>query len=145
MTVRVVIDTNVWVSALLNPSGFPAKLRTAFEKGLFIPVLSEPLVEELVEVLHRPRIRNKYDLDEKDIRELLILIDERAESVLLSGTVDICRDKDDNLVIETAIEGKAKYLVSRDDDIKLDTKIASYLLDHGITVVSVAKFLASVM
>jgi uncharacterized protein len=101
MTIKVVIDTNVWVSALLNPSGFPARLRTAFENGLFTPILSEPLVKELIEVLHRPRIRNKYGLDENDIRELLILIDERAESVLLSGTVDICRDKDDNLVIET--------------------------------------------
>jgi len=44
---------------------------------------------------------------DSDIRELLILIEERTEHVLLSRDVDICRDKDDNLIIETAIRGNA--------------------------------------
>jgi len=45
MTVKAVIDTNIWVSALINPFGFPAKLRNAFERGLFQPVISEPMIE----------------------------------------------------------------------------------------------------
>ncbi len=112
MAVRAVIDTNIWVSSLLNPFGFPAKLRKSFENGDFLAVISEPMLAELAEVLGRPRIKDKYGITDADIEELLILIEERSEHVMLSEDVVICRDKDDNFVIETAIKGKAGYLVS---------------------------------
>ncbi len=96
MAIKAVIDTNVWVSSLLNPFGFPAKLRKSFEESVFHAVISEPMLEELADVLNRPKIKNKYGITEDDIKELLILIDERAEPVLLSGDITICRDKDDN-------------------------------------------------
>ena len=141
MAVRAVIDTNIWVSALLNPHGYPAKLRKAFEEGLIEVIISEPILEEIADVLSHPRIRDKYGVTEADIRELLILIEERSEHVLVSGDINICRDMDDNLIIETAIKGKVKYLVSRDDDVKMDTKITEFLSGSGISVLSVAKFL----
>ncbi len=53
---RAVIDTNVWVSALLNPSGHPAQLLDAFRKNSFTLVISRPLLEELARVLTRPRL-----------------------------------------------------------------------------------------
>ena len=126
MAVRAVIDTNIWVSSLINPFGFPALLRKAFAEGAFHLVISEPLLEELGEVLARPRIRDRYGITEEDIQGLLTLIEELADNVLLTGEVDICRDKDDNAVIETAIKGQAQYLITRDDDIKFDEKVASY-------------------
>jgi putative PIN family toxin of toxin-antitoxin system len=46
--------------------------------------------------------------------ELLVLIEERSDPVLLSGDVTICRDSGDNMVIETAVKGRAEYLVTRD-------------------------------
>ncbi len=142
MSVKAVIDTNVWVSSLLNPFGFPARLRKSFEEGVFQAVISEPILEELAEVLSRPRLKNKYRISEHDIKELLILIEEKAEHVLLSGDITICRDKDDNLVIETAIKGQAAFLVSRDDDIKFNKAVSTFLLPYSISVVSIAKFLA---
>ena len=142
MAVKAVIDTNVWVSSLLNPFGFPAKLRKSFEEGIFHAVISESILEELAEVLNRPRIKDKYGISENDIKELLVLIEEQAEPVLLSGEITICRDKDDNLVIETAIKGQAAFLVTRDDDIKFDKAVSSFLLQNGISVISIAKFLA---
>ncbi len=60
---------------------------------------------------------------------------------MLSEDVVICRDKDDNFVIETAIKGKAGYLVTRDDDIKFDREVESFLSQHNVTVVSISKFL----
>ncbi|MCP5003442.1 MAG: putative toxin-antitoxin system toxin component, PIN family [Planctomycetes bacterium] len=95
MTIRIVIDTNIWVSSLLNPFGFPAKLRKLFEESVIHVVISEPMFEELVEVLNRPKIKDKYGISEYDIKELLILIEERSEYVLLSRNINICRDKDD--------------------------------------------------
>jgi len=141
VAIKVVIDTNIWVSALLNPSGYPARLRKSFEEGVFKVVVSEPILEELADVLNRPRIREKYDVTPEDIEEILTLIEERSEHVLLSGNIGICRDKDDNLVIETAIKGKAEYLVSRDDDVKLDKEVSNFLSKYGVSVTSVAKFL----
>lgn len=138
MSVRAVIDTNIWV----NPFGFPAKLRKSFEDGVFLAVISEPMLAELADVLSRPRIKGKYGITDADIEELLILIEERSEHVMLSDGVNICRDKDDNLVIETAIKGKAEHLVTRDDDIKFDREVASFLLQHHVSVVSIAKFLS---
>ncbi len=145
MTVRAVIDTNIWVSALLNPFGFPAMLRKYFEEGKFQTVISEPMLLELAAVLARPRIREKYEITDNDIRELLILIEERSGHVLLAGDVIVCRDRDDNLVIETAIKGQAQYIVTRDDDIKFDKKVSLFLSDYGITVRSVAQFLSVIV
>ena len=108
MAVKAVIDTNIWVSALLNPFGFPAKVRKAFEDGLFRAVVSEPILEELVGVLNRPRIKDKYGLEAEDIRELLILLEEKTEGVSLSGDFVLCRDPDDNFVVETAIKGQVQ-------------------------------------
>lgn len=141
MVIRTVIDTNIWVSALLNPFGFPARLRKYFENGTFRTVISEPMIRELAEVLSRPRVKNKYSIADSDIEELLILIEERSDHVLLSGDVEVCRDKDDNFVIETAIKGGAGYLVTRDDDIKFDIAVLSFLSKYNISVISIAKFL----
>ena len=117
------------------------KLRKDFGEGVIEVIISEPILEEIADVLNRPRIKDKYGITEADIRELLILVEERSEHVLISGDVNICRDRDDNLIIETAIKGNAKYLVSRDDDVEMDTKITEFLSGSGISVLSVAKFL----
>lgn len=141
MTVRAVIDTNIWVSALLNPYGYPAKLRKAFEEGLIEVIISEPILEEIADVLNRPRIKDKYGVTEADIRELLMLIEEHSEHVIVSDEVNICRDRDDDFIIETAIKGHAKYLVTRDDDVKMDMKTTEYLSRLEISVLSISKFL----
>ena len=63
MVIKAVIDTNIWVSSLLNPFGFPAKLRKSFEEGMFHVAISEPMLEELSDVLNRPRIKDKYGIN----------------------------------------------------------------------------------
>jgi len=139
--IKAVIDTNVWISAFLNPTGYPAKLRQAFEQGIFEVVVSEPILQEIADVLWRPRIKDKYGITEEDIDELLTLIEDRSDHVLLSGNINICRDKDDNFIIETAIKGNVRYLVSRDDDIKLDQGVSNFLSQYGVSVITVKNFL----
>jgi putative PIN family toxin of toxin-antitoxin system len=51
---RVVVDTNVWVSALLNRDGYPAQVLSAFQARRFILVFSEPLLDKLTEVKAEP-------------------------------------------------------------------------------------------
>lgn len=71
-----------------------------------------------------------------------MLIEERAEHVIPAGAVRICRDPDDDMVIGAAVTGKASYLVTRDDDLKSDPRVADLLAERGVAVLTIAKFLA---
>lgn len=144
MPLRAVIDTNIWVSSLINPFGSPALLRTAFEKGAFHAVISEPLLEELSAVLERPKIREKYEIAGDDILGLLAIIEELANETEVKGEITISRDPDDNVVIETAVRGKAKYLVTGDKDITDDENVLAFLSKHGVTAISLSKFLSAI-
>ena len=62
---RVVLDTNVVVSALLFERGSLAWIRTAWQTGLIQPVVAEPTVRELMRVLTYPKFRiNALDLEQ---------------------------------------------------------------------------------
>ncbi len=140
---RVVLDTNVWVSALLNPRGYPAQVLTALVSGRFTLLISTPLVDELAEVLARPRIARKYGVTQTDIDELVTLLRGRGIEVTVTGSIHLCRDPDDDIVLETAFRGKADTMVSRDEDIKGDAELGTLLQAAGIEVLSVARFLAA--
>jgi len=60
----------------------------------------------------------------------------------LTGDLVLCRDPDDNFIVETAIKGQVQYLVTRDDDIKWDPEVIKFLEKSDIMVITVAKFLA---
>ena len=137
----VLVDTNIWVSALINPRGFPARLKDAWLAGRFDVVVSLPILEEVADVLTRPRIQNKYKLSDDEIQEFLRLLQERARHVDLTGKVHLCHDPDDDLVLETALVGNAQVLVSRDDDLKDDVDLITQMQKSGIQVFSVQRFL----
>jgi putative PIN family toxin of toxin-antitoxin system len=139
---RAVVDTNVWVSALLNPAGYPARVLEAFRNGRFVPVLRQPLVDELIEVLSRPRLVRKYKLAPDDVAQIVALLLERSESVATQGNIQMCRDPRDDIVLETALTGGASYLVSRDDDIKRDEDLVLSMKLKGVSVLSISDFLA---
>lgn len=138
----VVIDTNVWMSAFLNPSGFPAQLVVAGKAGLFTVVSSLPLLDELFEVLSRPRIMKIRQTAVTDAEEYVKAVAEVALVVSVSGDLRICRDRDDDILIETALAGNARYLVSRDDDVARDLELTRYLEAQNIQALTVSKFLA---
>ena len=141
MPVVALVDTNVWISALINPHGYPARLKNAWLDGKFQIVVSVALLDELTDVLSRPRIRNKYRLKTEEIGEFLRLIAEKSITVTTTGTLRLCRDPDDDLMLETALNGNATFAVSRDDDLKRDQELISRMLEQGIEVLSVQRFL----
>lgn len=107
----------------------------------FQVVVSVELLQELAEVLDRPRFRMKYRLHPSDIAEFIALLSDQAVPVVIAGHLHICRDPKDNMVIETAIAGKAEALVTRDDDLKHDPQMVKYLIHHGVRVFSISTFL----
>lgn len=138
---RAVIDTNVWVSALLTPHGHPAQVVKAFRDGLFEAVVSEPLLNEIEAVLLRPRIVKKYPVDEATVREYLALLRSRSLLIEITGIMKMCRDPHDDFLIEMALWGGADCIVSRDDDLKRDSDLVVQIKALGIDALSVQQFL----
>lgn len=138
---RVLVDTNVWVSAFINVAGAPAGVVEAFLADRFVPITSRALLEEIHEVLHRPQIRRRWRLRSGAVASVLALLQDRAIEVIPTGNLRLCRDPDDDIVLETAIVGGAQYFVSRDDDIKRDQALIERLREQGVEVLSVAQFL----
>jgi len=116
VTLRVVFDTNTVISALLFSEGRLAWLRTAWQQGTIVPLISKATAEEIVRVLAYP----KFHLDTTDQEEVLgdfLPFAEIIEAVLPPGDVPICRDKHDQIFLELAVSGEADALVTGDADL----------------------------
>ncbi len=64
---RVVVDTGVLVSALIHPRGTIGSVLRALRDGRFTVVYSTSIVMEIIEVLDRPKIRSKYQIQPEDV------------------------------------------------------------------------------
>ncbi len=144
MPVVAVVDTSALVSAFLNPVGFPARILAAAKRERFAMVTSAPILEELREVLSRPRLMRVRNTTPADADTFVQSIANVANQVPISGTLQLCRDPDDDVVLETAIVGGATYIVSRDEDITRDLELQEQLEKRGIKAVTVSRFLAEV-
>jgi putative PIN family toxin of toxin-antitoxin system len=138
--VRAVVDTNVWVSAAIKPRGLPGQILSAYRADQFTLLVSEPLLDELAEVLGRPKFVRR-GISSQDVEELLALLRSGAEHVSVGGTIRVCRDPEDDVVIETAIGGRADVLISGDHDLTQMAEVAECLARAGIRVVTVRPFL----
>lgn len=138
-TPRAVVDTNLFVRGLLKgPVTLP--LIEAWKAERFKLVTSEELLAELFEVLARPRFRRYFTKD--DIKDLGELIYERAEIVVPSTHVTLCRDPKDDIFLDVAIAGKVPYLVTGDNDLKGDEALKEKMRnEYGVHIVSVVEFL----
>ena len=141
MTVVAVIDTSVWVSAFLNPDGYPARLTKAGKTGTFLIVSSLPLLDELHEVLLRPRVMKIRQSTETDVNVFIAGVGAVVQLVPTPGELRLCRDPDDDVVLETAIQGNATYVVSRDEDMTRDLDLIDHLRERGIKTITVQRFL----
>jgi uncharacterized protein len=136
-----VIDTNVWVSAFLNPAGFPARLIQAGKTGNFLFVSSLPLIDELREVLLRPRLMKIRQATVHDVDAFVAGVGAIVRLAPVSGDLRLCRDPDDDIVLETAVRGGAAYLVSRDEDMTRDLDLMEQLRKLGIQTTTVQRFI----
>lgn len=132
---RAVVDTNVIVRALIRPQGTVGPVLLRLRQGDYTLLYSGSLLEELADVLNRPRIRDKYRLNNNDIQTVLALILLRGQAVTPDQTITICRDPKDNKFLEVAVAGQADAIVTGDDDLLVLHPFA------GIPIVSPSTFL----
>lgn len=131
---RAVLDPGVLVSALITPTGTPAKLLTATRSGSFELIVSPLLLEELRLVLLREKFRRYVDLDVVDQYVELLGRDAAMAADPAEPPPIRCADPDDNYLIALA-HSRSAALVSGD----------GHLLDLAgeIPVFTPSEFLAS--
>ena len=112
---RVVLDTNVLVSALAYPGSIPGRILSAWRESGFDLVLSRYILDEMVRVLPRlPRIM----LTPAEVRDLADSFLFMAEMVEPDDEWDqALRDPADQLVLGTLRASRADYLVTGDKDL----------------------------
>jgi putative PIN family toxin of toxin-antitoxin system len=112
---RVVLDTNVLLSALLFPAGSLAWLRQAWQAEHIRPLASRDTTAELIRVLAYPKFRLSADDRENLLGDYLPRCE--AVSVPKRIKVPVCRDPFDRPFLELALAAKADALLSGDKDL----------------------------
>ncbi len=114
---RAVLDTVVFVRALINPKGRWGRLLFDLSDR-YVIVLSPDIITEIVSVLYRPALRERFPqmADPPQLDRVLRLF-EQAEIVEPFEAVSVCRDPDDNKFFACALAGRADHIVTEDKDI----------------------------
>jgi len=114
---RAVIDTGVFVSALIRKQGTTGDVLGALRDGRFTAIYTTDIVVEIIDVLGRAKFRMKYHIEPDDITILVNLIRLRGELVTPTQKVTACRDPKDDKFLEAALVAKADCIVSGDADL----------------------------
>lgn len=128
---KLVIDTNVLISAALSPHGAPAQLVLLTLEHHTL-VFSQPTFEELRTRLYRPKFDRYIDLEGRE--RVLHDLSASAHWVEIAEPGHYCRDRDDDKFIETARTTGATLLVSGDKDLLEATHIPD-----GLQILTVAQ------
>ena len=134
----VVIDTQIILRATLNERSLPGKL--LFDLGYLYTLAISPAVRaEIADVLSRPKLRQKFPgLTDESTARVLAVLDAGLQitpEITPEITPAVSRDPKDDMFLALAVESKATYLVSEDNDL--------LVLDpyRGIRILTVVEFL----
>ena len=138
MTVRVVVDTNIWIRILLK-GRVTLPILEAFNEEKSQLVMSQSLMDELRLVWNRPRL--KEQIDPSQATRLEQQLQYRAIWVELTTIPPNCRDPKDLPVLATAIDGKAKIIVSGDGDLRANDELRAEMEFYGVQLLGVNSFM----
>lgn len=140
---RIVIDTNIWVSGLLW-CGLPWQLLQLAETGRVEICMTEVMLEELSEVLRYPRLQSRLQSVGVTPDELITYVSQCAtffefSPVSPSDAPLVATDPDDDIFIHCVLVAKASYLISGDHHL---LEMQHYA---GIPIVTVHDFFAQAL
>jgi uncharacterized protein len=110
---KIIIDTNLWISFLITKS-YNRIDDLIIDKKIRI-VFSEELLSEFIEVIQRPELAKYFT--KNDLEELLELFDFYGDFIEVKSRIKQCRDPKDNFLLSLAIDSKADYLLTGDNDL----------------------------
>ena len=128
---KIVLDTNVLVSGLLNPYGPPGELVRMASAGVLVLCHDPRILTEYRDVLHR----QEFGFRRSHVTALLDQITVGGHPVTAEPLEHHLRDRDDEMFLEVALSGGVRYLVTGNH---ADYKGSPH---HSVSVVSPAQFL----
>lgn len=137
--IRAVLDTNVFVSALLAPDSPPARILELALEGQLRLVISPGIIREIGLVFQYPKVKKsmkKHCLTEDEVANTILKI---LKVAIITPGAEIARgasqDPADDMVLSCALEGQADFIISGDQDL---TALESH---EGVRIVTPATFL----
>lgn len=136
---RVVLDTNCVISALLFSKQHLAWLRHSWQNGEIIPLVSKETVNELIRVLTYPKFKLSTQEQELILADFLPYTEVIKIDAIPDGLPQI-RDEYDQIFLVLAVLGEARCLVSGDKDI-LDIQS----IFHNPPIMTLSQFKESIL
>ncbi len=137
---KVVLDTNVFVSSLLVRAGGPARLLDAWRERKYLLVTSPSILAEVRSTLNYPRIRRKYVIHDEDLDQLIDLLEH--EALVVPGQANVSGavpdDPSDEAILACAVDAEADLIVSGDRHL---LGLGEY---QGIAILTVGEFMRRV-
>lgn len=119
LTPRVVFDCNLFVQGIANRNSPARKALRLFFDGTILLFVSEPILQELRDVLNRPEVRRWLPgINDRNVSAFLTKL--QAKAILIFNVPEEFhyeRDPDDEMYLNLAIVVNANYLVSKDRDL----------------------------
>jgi putative PIN family toxin of toxin-antitoxin system len=136
--VRIVVDANQFVSALLKPGSNPDAIMQLVREEKVLLLMSEAICGEILRVLTYPKIRNRLNRSDEYLADFVERL--RTIAIITPGALSLdplASDPDDTKYLACAVEGNADFIISGDRHL---TELKSF---RGIRIVDPATFLAA--
>ena len=110
---KIVLDTNIFVSSFFW-GGNPRKIMERVINGEDVLFICKEILQEIASVMARP----KFSVNDEYIALFIHSIEDVANRVVLIGVVqNICRDRNDDKILECALLANADYIITGDADL----------------------------
>ena len=129
---RVVFDTNIYISAFVIPGSQAERAILKIIEGEDHLLISTDIIGEVLSVLS-----SKFGRDREALSHVAVTLSELAEMVTPRGTINIFRHQPDNRILECAISGQADLLVTGDKDM---LQARQY---RGVKIISLKEYVES--
>lgn len=129
---RVVFDTNIFISAFVIPGCLAETAIIKMIEGQDTLVISKEIIKEALSVLS-----HKFSLDKEALSHVAVVLSELGELVSTTKKINIFKDEPDNRIMECALSGEADAIVTGD---KRMLKLKEY---KGVRIISLKEYLGS--
>ncbi len=110
---KIIVDSNIWISFLIGKD--LKGLQNLIDSNFITIITSNEQLLELSEVFRKPKIKKYFQI--RQIEEFFDLLDESSEIFEIKTKTNLCRDPKDNYLVSLAIDSKADFLITGDNDL----------------------------
>lgn len=129
---KVVFDTNIYISAFVFKGGSAEKAMQRILKNLDTLIISKPIIEETLRIL-----AEKFERNIEELSRTAIFLSEIAITVEPTGRLTILSDEPDNRILECALEGNAEKIVTG------DKAMLSLGMHETVEIISLRSYISS--